>query len=139
MPVGTCVYCSCTDERPCAGGCAWVGPERTLCDQCAVGVKVGQLVSKVIESLKQPTAPTWAARPFPDQQLLVMSARALLDTVAAQRDDEVRLVMAELRELMDALAKRYPEAVAQAQQRELSLKDLVLGLLGPERRVVLVR
>ena len=28
---GVCRYCRCTDARACAGGCAWLFPEHTVC------------------------------------------------------------------------------------------------------------
>lgn len=35
MMSGQCVYCGCTDERACPGGCAWVDENHTLCTRCA--------------------------------------------------------------------------------------------------------
>jgi hypothetical protein len=36
---GVCRFCHCTERRPCAGGCAWLYPERTVCSALACETK----------------------------------------------------------------------------------------------------
>jgi hypothetical protein len=31
---GSCRWCQCTDDTPCANGCSWVERTQTLCSEC---------------------------------------------------------------------------------------------------------
>lgn len=138
MPAGTCQYCECTNERPCEGGCAWVGPELNLCDRCAVGVKLGELIGKVSLKLILPRVVQWDDRPSEDQQLLVKSGRTLFETMVTQQAAEPRLVAEEMGDLMQALGERFPAAVEDAQRAGRTMTDLVLSLINEPKRVLLV-
>lgn len=39
-----CASCGCTDDAPCAGGCAWVAPR--LCSACADSQDVYELLEE---------------------------------------------------------------------------------------------
>jgi hypothetical protein len=70
---GTCKFCGCTAERACAGDCAWIDAERTICSACLPKLgedELGQLWLREIGPI--------AALGFPPIQLDVMTAFATL-------------------------------------------------------------
>ena len=59
--MGVCRVCGCTDEKACAGGCAWFEPD--LCSLCALAA--GAIAE-------------WAARAAnPDIQALIAEAQTI--------------------------------------------------------------
>ena len=32
-----CIYCGCTDDRACPGGCSWTHGDEKICSRCAGG------------------------------------------------------------------------------------------------------
>jgi len=71
---GVCFECACTQERACAGGCAWANLEQTLCTACV--------------------APTWlsaAERAFVDRVHVLCTEHGVVLTSVTRRD--ARLVL----------------------------------------------
>ncbi len=72
MP-GVCVFCGCTDDHACEGGCLWVNVQHTLCSACVPSsnletlVQVCKAIQRAHESLfsqccSNPIFNTWGTQ-----------------------------------------------------------------------------
>jgi hypothetical protein len=138
MTPDTCRFCSCSNETPCAGGCAWTDETRTVCSQCQAAVDVaekliavlGQVITRQMPK-RRLALPTWADLELPEQQLLVMACRATVDAIqeALLEGMTVDAVSAgiELNALEGYLLERYPEEL----QTDEPTSAIVMRLLEP--------
>lgn len=140
MTPGTCMFCSCTDRKPCEGGCNWANTQRTVCSSCEYAKTVAELFAGVSAQAQRALPPKFDQLPLEERQAHVMITRHILDNIhriteEAFEEDQV-IASAELVRLATTLRQRYPEQVDRALETETSIVDVVLTLLG-EKRIVL--
>lgn len=110
--VDRCRRCGCTEDRACAGGCAWSDASHTLCTRCfaetAPGIKRRELTpcASCGEGLCRDRSITFCR---------ISVERFLLDTSAVRRAHGEDLLMGPLAGVLGAdedLAKRFSETRA---------------------------
>lgn len=120
---GTCVYCTCTDARPCEGGCGWADDAHTVCTVCFLAGELAQRVVAVYAALGPRLRPpavlpitSWDALTFQQQQVLVMAhrriAEAMRETILEEFSDEAIAALAGQRALLQFLHTHVPQALA---------------------------
>jgi hypothetical protein len=132
--------CACTELQGCQVGCDWVDETRTRCTACDLGARVARIMLAIVAELPKerlPTNPELASLDvfgFKHQQLLIMSARLMLEELPSPASQDLEILRGEVGALMEDLSRRFPKVVQRAQQRGTSLRELVLELLGDRRR-----
>lgn len=135
---GTCVHCACTETTPCAGGCAWADPERTICTVCATAAETARELVRVLgitateaTGLRLATA-RYDLLPLAQQTILVTLCRAMVDAI---RDgllealhDEATAAIRESDRLSGFLLEHF---AAQIGEEETTV-DVVTRLLTPQ-------
>jgi uncharacterized protein with PhoU and TrkA domain len=139
---GLCRYCSCRDETPCEGGCAWVDADQTLCSVCFAAAEIAEHVVTVLgrvltmkQHLKQTgsVAVSWDELEVKDRRLLVMACRATVEAIreglAVAIGADAVAATVELTTITDFLLDTCPEQVDLAADESVSA--IVMRLLEP--------
>lgn len=136
---GSCRFCSCTETKPCEGGCAWTDDTRSLCTTClgavAILIEMVKALSIVASSPKaglHQAVGSWHGLPLEQQRILVKTMRYWLDGVEKQVVAELGERARDNGEELDAIAgfilERDPELLASS---EMPLAGVVIKLLEP--------
>jgi hypothetical protein len=144
---GTCMFCVCTDDASCEGGCCWANDDHTVCSLCAAALTLAELAFTIVGQVgprARPPIPleaiTWDALTFEQQQLLVMACRR---TVESQQETLIEILgedavamATDAGILTDFLEQHFPGAVVDDDE---PLSAVVIRLLTPhvEKRIVL--
>jgi hypothetical protein len=51
MLSGVCKFCTCTNDRACAGGCCWIDREETICSACVRKLDDADLLKLATEDI----------------------------------------------------------------------------------------
>lgn len=147
----TCMYCGCDDAHACEGGCSWADDDqqRAICSQCWCAEDVALKLVEVLGLLavangRRPPIvslerKSWTELEFTQQQLLVMTSRAVVDALRAQLleglEEDAAIAELELTTIAKFLLEKCPDQV----DGEPSLSAVVIKLLEPHvgARIVL--
>jgi len=72
---GVCVFCGCTDDHACEGGCSWINAEHTLCSACVPSLRCPEINIPVVTW----SAWTAVADELPDDSTTVLMCNLVWD------------------------------------------------------------
>lgn len=136
-----CVYCLCNDTALCESGCSWVEDPagRAICSSCAdsedVATRVWELILSLSPRAKPPIAveaPVWADLGFPNQQLLVMAHKRLIErayqAMGEELSDQAFAALLALQGITQFIHERAPQHL----QDDRPIEEVVMQLLEPQ-------
>lgn len=146
MTPGTCRFCSCQEDTPCSGGCAWTDDTRTLCTVCLSAATVAMQLVKILGAVERnPHAPVrivckrWDDLTLASQQVLVMVCRAYLEAVQQhlkeEQTEEAVEAFEEIRTVAAFFMERCPDELREGETFSATLIRLLEPHVG--KRVVL--
>lgn len=137
---GTCRYCHCEDDTPCAGGCAWTDDRQTQCTACLEAETLAEMCVRVLSVAaaegKRPiplVTSAWLSLSFDQKQLLVMTVKQITErltqSIVGEIEEATRDGLIELDTIAGFLAESRAEDLVEGE----SISETVCRLLGKSR------